>query len=105
MQEFRIQIPQAKLDDLLRRIENTRWPDELPDVGWERGVPLDYLMELAEYWRTGFDWRAAEARLNEFPQYLTEIDGTTIHFLHVRSPEKNPLAMLISHGWPGSFVE
>jgi epoxide hydrolase len=105
MQEFRIQIPQTKLDDLIRRIENTRWPDELPDVGWERGVPLDYLMELAEYWRTEFDWRAAEARLNEFPQYITEIDGTTIHFVHVRSPEKNALPVLISHGWPGSFVE
>jgi epoxide hydrolase len=71
MQPFRIDIPQAALDDLHRRLEDTRWPSELPGVGWRRGVPLGYLKELAEYWRTGYDWRAAERELNRFPQFTT----------------------------------
>src|SRR5947209_5760489 len=76
---FRIAIPQADLDDLRERLARTRWPDELPGVGWSRGVPLAYLKELAEYWRTGYDWRTYEARLNEFPQFTTTIDGTNVH--------------------------
>ena len=72
---FTIAIPQADLDDLRDRLARTRWPSELPGVGWSRGVPVDYLKELAEYWRTGYDWRAHEARLNAFPQFTTEIDG------------------------------
>jgi epoxide hydrolase len=105
MRPFRIEIPQAELDDLHRRLADTRWPDELPDVGWERGVPLSYLQELAEYWRTEFDWRAAEARLNTFPQFTTEIDGATVHYLHVRSPEPDAMPLVLTHGWPGSFAE
>jgi pimeloyl-ACP methyl ester carboxylesterase len=105
MRPFRIDIPQADLDDLRRRLADTRWPDELPGVGWDRGVPLGYLQELAEYWRTEYDWRAAEARLNSFPQFVTEIDGANVHFLHVRSPEPDALPLLITHGWPGSVVE
>ena len=105
MQPFRIDIPQADLDDLHRRIAATRWPDELPDVGWDRGVPVAYLKELAEYWRTSYDWRAAEARLNRYPQFSTEIDGADIHFLHVRSPEPDALPLLLTHGWPGSVAE
>ncbi|MEN3539939.1 epoxide hydrolase family protein [Microbispora sp. ZYX-F-249] len=105
MRPFRIDIPQADLDDLRRRLADTRWPDELPGVGWERGVPLAHLKELAEYWRTEFDWRAAEARLNRYPQFVTEIDGATVHFLHVRSPEPDALPLLITHGWPGSVAE
>jgi microsomal epoxide hydrolase len=105
MRQFKIEIPQGDIDDLHRRIAATRWPDELPSVGWERGVPLGYLRELADYWRGGFDWRAAEAALNLFPQYLTEIDGQTVHFLHVRSPEPDAQPLLITHGWPGSFTE
>jgi pimeloyl-ACP methyl ester carboxylesterase len=102
---FRIAIPRADLDALRERLARTRWPDELPGVGWSRGVPLGYLKELAEYWRTGYDWRTYEARLNEFPQGTTTIDGQTIHFLHVRSPEPNALPLLVTHGWPGSIVE
>src|SRR5262245_30337746 len=83
MKPFRIDIPQAQLDDLQRRLNHTRWPDELPAVGWSRGVPLTYLKELAEYWRTSYDWRAAEKRLNQFPQFTTLIDGANVHFLHV----------------------
>jgi len=102
---FRIDIPQSDLDDLKDRLARTRWAHDLPDVGWSRGVPTGYLRELAEYWRTGFDWRAQEARLNEFSQFTTEIDGQTIHFLHVRSPEADALPLILTHGWPGSVVE
>jgi pimeloyl-ACP methyl ester carboxylesterase len=105
MKPFRIEIPQADLDDLHSRLERTRWPDELPDVGWERGVPLDYLKDLAEYWRTSYDWRGAEAELNEYPQFLTEIDGANVHFLHIKSPEPDAVPLLLTHGWPGSVVE
>ncbi|MFD5437107.1 epoxide hydrolase family protein [Kitasatospora sp. NPDC127067] len=105
MRPFRIDIPQEALDDLDRRLAATRWPGELPGVGWQRGVPLGYLKELAEYWRTGFDWRKAEEQLNAFPQFLTEIDGVDIHFLHVRSPEPDATPLIITHGWPGSVVE
>jgi microsomal epoxide hydrolase len=87
MEPFRIDIPQADVDDLRRRLAATRWPAELPGVGWERGVPLPYLQELADYWATTFDWREAEARLNRLPQFRTEIDGASIHYVHVRSPE------------------
>ena len=102
---FRIEVPQADLDDLRERLGRTRWPDELPGAGWDDGVPLDYLRDLAEYWHTAYDWRAWEARLNEFPQYTTTIDGQNIHFLHVRSPEPDALPLIITHGWPGSIVE
>ncbi|TDC41859.1 epoxide hydrolase [Micromonospora sp. KC213] len=101
---FRIAIPQADLDDLAARLAATRWP-ELPDVGWQRGVPVPYLRELAGYWRTGYDWRKHEAALNDLSQYVTDIDGQRLHFLHVRSPEPDATPLLLLHGWPGSFVE
>ncbi|MFD0201045.1 MULTISPECIES: epoxide hydrolase family protein [Saccharothrix] len=105
MRPFVVDIPQEALDDLRDRLERTRWP-RLPDgAGWERGVPVDYLKELADYWRTGYDWRAAERKLNGFPQFTTEIDGANIHFLHVRSPEPDALPLLMTHGWPGSVAE
>jgi pimeloyl-ACP methyl ester carboxylesterase len=102
---FRIDVPQSELDDLRDRLARTRWPDELPGAGWSRGVPLDYLKELAEYWRTTFDWRKQEARLNELPQFMSEIDGAQVHFLHVRSSEPAALPLILTHGWPGSIVE
>jgi pimeloyl-ACP methyl ester carboxylesterase len=105
MQPFRVDIPQADLDDLHNRLDATRWPENLPEAGWDRGVPADYLKELAEYWRTTFDWRAAEARLNEFPQFTTQIDGANVYFMHIRSPEPGAMPMVITHGWPGSVVE
>ncbi|MEU5942488.1 epoxide hydrolase family protein [Micromonospora sp. NPDC047548] len=105
MTPFRIEIPQDRLDDLRHRLAHTRWPDELPGVGWEAGVPLDYLKDLADYWQTKYDWRAHEAQLNEFPQFTTVIDGQNVHFLHVRSPEPDALPLVITHGWPGSVVE
>jgi pimeloyl-ACP methyl ester carboxylesterase len=102
---FRIEIPEADLEDLKERLADTRWPTELEGVGWSRGVPVQYLQGLAAYWRDEFDWRAQEARLNAFPQFTTEIDGQTIHFVHVKSPEANATPLLLIHGWPGSFVE
>ena len=114
IEEFRISVPQADLDDLADRLARTRWPSALPGAawdrgapgaGWERGVPVGYLRELAEYWRDGFDWRAQEARLNSYPQYTTRIDGQKMHFLHVKSPEPDATPLLLLHGWPGSVVE
>ena len=95
---FRVEVPDEALDDLRDRLGRTRWPSELPGAGWSRGVPLGYLKELAEYWRDGYDWRAQEARLNQLPQFTTEIDGQPIHFLHVRSPEPDALPLVLTHG-------
>ena len=83
---FTIEIPQADLDDLQDRLARTRWPDELPDVGWDYGVPMRFVRSLADRWQRRYDWRAWESRLNGYPQFTTEIDGQDIHFLHVRSP-------------------
>ena len=102
---FRIEIPQSDLDDLRDRLARTRWPDELADGDWTRGVPVGYLRELATYWRDSYDWRGQEARLNEFPQFTTTIDGANVHFLHVRSPEPGALPLILTHGWPGSVAE
>jgi pimeloyl-ACP methyl ester carboxylesterase len=102
---FRIDIPQAELDDLNERLAHTRWPGEPAGIGWSRGVPEGYLQELAEYWRSGYDWRVQEAMLNQYPQFTTMIDGANIHFLHVRSPEPDALPLILTHGWPGSVVE
>ncbi|SFD71541.1 epoxide hydrolase family protein [Streptomyces aidingensis] len=102
---FRIDIPQAGLDDLAGRLARTRWPNEVADAGWDYGFPLARLRELAEYWRTGYDWRAQEARLNALPHFSTEIDGQRIHFLHVRCARPDALALILTHGWPGSFLE
>ena len=102
---FRIDIPQAEIDDLRARLGRTRWPDDLSGVGWELGVPLDYLKGLAEYWGGTYDWRGQEAALNQFAQFTTTIDGQNIHFLHVRSAEPQALPLLITHGWPGSIAE
>src|SRR4051812_4921916 len=102
---FRIEIPQAALDDLRGRLDRIRWPDELPGAGWDYGVPLNYVKQLAGRWRDGYDWRAWEARLNELPQFTTTLDGQTIHFIHVRSPQPNALPLIATHGWPGSVVE
>jgi len=105
MRPFRIDIPQSDVDDLQRRLGSTRWPGRQPGAGWERGVPLDYLKDLAEYWRTRYDWRATEARLNVHPQFVTEIDGVDVHFLHVRSAEPAAVPLILTHGWPGSVTE
>ncbi|GKQ41538.1 epoxide hydrolase family protein [Streptomyces sp. A012304] len=102
---FHLHIPQERLDDLHARLAATRWPDELPGVGWSRGVPVTYLKELAEYWRTGHDWRAQEAALTTHPHFTTTVDGQNLHFLHVRSPEPDATPLMLLHGWPGSFAD
>ncbi|MDG4859968.1 epoxide hydrolase [Streptomyces sp. T-3] len=102
---FRIDIPQADLDDLNNRLARTRWTDAGPGEPGEYGVDLALVQRLAEYWRTGYEWRAQEARINGYPQFTTEIDGQNIHFLHVRSPEPDAFPLILTHGWPGSFVE
>lgn len=105
VEPFRIDIPQADLDDLHVRLARTRWPDQLPGAGWDYGIELDYVRELAEYWHTGYDWRVHERRLNSFPQFKTVIDGQNVHFLHVRSAEAGAVPLIITHGWPGSIAE
>ena len=102
---FTIAIPDPDLEDLRYRLSHTRWPRPLPGVGWERGVPVKYLMQLAESWREQFDWREQERRLNAIPQFTTTIEGQPIHFLHVSSPEPGALPLILTHGWPSSPVE
>jgi len=103
---FRVDIPQADLDDLHDRLARTRWTDAGPDgATWEYGVPLAYVRRLTEYWRDGYDWRAWENTMNQHPQYTTEIDGQNIHFTHVRSAEPDAFPLILTHGWPGSVVE
>jgi pimeloyl-ACP methyl ester carboxylesterase len=102
---FRIDVPQADLDDLADRLSRTRWPDEVAEAGWDYGFPLARLRELAERWRGSYDWREHEARLNELPHFTTEIDGQNLHFVHVRSAAPDAPALILTHGWPGSFLE
>jgi epoxide hydrolase len=99
---FRIDIPQVDLDELSDRLGRTRWPDALPGAGWSYGVDRDYLVNLVDYWRAGYDWREHEARLNAVPQFTTEIDGQTVHFLHVRSPVAAATPLILTHGWPST---
>ncbi|MFH5227473.1 epoxide hydrolase family protein [Antrihabitans spumae] len=102
---YRIEIPQADLDDLAARLDATRWPEDPVGADWSYGIPVGYLRDLAGYWRHEYDWRAEEAKLNSVPQFLTEIDGFDVHFIHVRSPEPEALPLVLTHGWPGSIVE
>jgi len=102
---FHVDLPHADLDDLHRRILATRWPDKETVNDISEGVPLATIKALAEYWATSYDWGKAEARLNAFPNFMTNIDGLDIHFIHVRSKEKNALPMILTHGWPGSIFE
>jgi pimeloyl-ACP methyl ester carboxylesterase len=102
---FRIQVPDTALADLRRRILATQWPEKETVDDQSQGVPLATVQELARYWATDYDWRKVEARLNALPQFITNIDGLDIHFIHVRSKHKNPLPLIINHGWPGSIIE
>ncbi len=102
---FHIDVPQAALDDLRRRVAATRWPERETVADQSQGVQLVTMQELARYWATDYDWRKVEARLNSLPQFVTEIDGLDIHFIHVRSKHDNALPLIITHGWPGSVIE
>jgi hypothetical protein len=102
---FRIDITQADLDDLQARLTRTRFTDEIPGSGFDYGVSVEWVKRMVEYWRSGYDWRAWEARLNAYPQFTTEIEGQNIHFLHVRSAREDALPLILTHGWPGTIVE
>ena len=102
---YRVDIPQAALDDLAGRLRRTQWPDELPGATGSYGMTSARVRDLAGYWLDGFDWRAVEARLNSYPQFVTGIDGEDIHFLHVRSAREDATPLLLTHGWPGSVLE
>src|SRR5579863_8771552 len=102
---FKMQVPEQVLIDLRRRLAETKWPDQLPGTTWEYGVDIKKVRELAEYWQNGYDWRAQEAKINRFDQFITEIDGQQIHFIHQRSPRPDAIPLMLIHGWPGSIVE
>ena len=105
IRSFQVQIPEAALADLRRRIAETRWPDRETVNDQSQGIQLAKLKPLVEYWGTGYDWRKAEAKLNALPQFMTRIDGLDIHFIHVRSRHPNALPLIMTHGWPGSVFE
>lgn len=105
VEPFAIDVPDSVLDDLQARLERTRWPDELPGTGWDYGSNLDYIKELVEYWRTKFDWRAQEKLINSFSHFKTEVDGLGIHFIHEKGKGPNPMPLIVTHGWPGTFFE
>jgi pimeloyl-ACP methyl ester carboxylesterase len=102
---FTIETPEAELEELRRRIAATRWPEKETVEDQSQGVPLATMQKLARYWMTEYDWRKCEAKLNSYPQFITNIDGLDIHFIHVRSKEKNALPVIVTHGWPGSIIE
>ena len=105
IRSFKVDVPEAELTDLRRRISATRWPEQETVADDSQGVPLAMMQELARYWATDYDWRKSEAKLNALPQFITEIDGLDIHFIHVRSKHENALPMIVTHGWPGSVIE
>ena len=102
---FRVNVPDADLAELRRRVLATRWPDKETVDDQSQGIQLARLQELVRYWGTGYDWRKVEAKLNSLPQFMTNIDGVDIHFIHVRSRHPNALPVIITHGWPGSIIE
>ena len=102
---FQVNVPEAELTDLRRRINSTRWPDRETVADESQGLPLATIQELARYWGTDYDWRKIEAKLNALPQFITQIDGLDIHFIHVRSKHENALPLIVTHGWPGSVIE
>ena len=102
---FTIEVPDATLDDLHVRLRNTRWPEAEVVDDWSQGTPLEYVQELCDFWLNTYDWRARESSLNRFDQFVTEIDGLDLHFVHHRSPHIDATPLILSHGWPGSIVE
>ena len=105
LKPFRVDIPDEALDDLRRRIAATQWPGKETVADDSQGVRLAMMQKLARHWATDYDWRACEAKLNALPQFVTEIDGLDIHFIHVRSPHEDALPLVVNHGWPGSIIE
>jgi hypothetical protein len=102
---FHVNVPETELTELRRRINATKWPERETVADASQGVQLATIQALARYWGTDYDWRKVEARLNALPNFITEIDGLDIHFIHVRSKHENALPLIVTHGWPGSVVE
>jgi pimeloyl-ACP methyl ester carboxylesterase len=102
---FTVDVPESKLQDLKARLDITRWPDEIAGSEWDYGTNMAYLKELVEYWRTSFDWRAQEALLNNFSHFKAQVDGLGIHFIHEKGKGPNPIPLIVTHGWPGTFFE
>jgi pimeloyl-ACP methyl ester carboxylesterase len=103
-EKFAIDVPQEQLTDLIDRLNHTRWPDEMPDSGWDYGTNLSYLKQLIDYWKNDYDWRKQEARLNTFAQFKANIHGVDIHYIHERGKGSRPLPIILTHGWPDSFL-
>src|ERR1700742_2296946 len=105
LRDLQVGFPEADLDDLRRRIRATRWPERETVNDDSQGVPLALMQDVADYWANDYDWRRCEARLNALPNFITEIDGLDIHFIHVRSDHEDALPLIVTHGWPGSIIE
>jgi len=105
VQPFKIEVPEETLADLKERLGQTRWPDELPGTGWDYGTNMAYLKELVDYWQNSFDWRAQEEAINRFSHFKADVDGLGIHFIHQKGVGPDPMPLVLTHGWPGSFFE
>ena len=105
VQPFKVQVPDATLKDLQERLAQTRWSDEIPGSDWDYGTNLSYIRELVGYWQNGFNWRAQEEAINKFSHFRADVDGLGIHFIHERGKGPNPMPLIMTHGWPGSFFE
>mgnify|MGYP000433368171 FL=1 len=105
VQPFKIEVPEETLADLKERLAQTRWPDELPGTGWDYGTNMAYLKELVDYWQNSFDWRAQEEAINRFSHFKADVDGLGIHFIHQKGVGPDPMPLVLTHGWPGSFFE
>src|SRR5258708_19631219 len=102
---FKIQVSDADLEDLKKRLRASRWPDLQTVPDWSQGIPLEYVQKICEYWARDYDWRRIEARLNALPQFHTDLEGVGIYFLHIRSPQSDAAPLILTHGWPGSVLE
>lgn len=102
---FSVDVPQQVLNDLRLRLDLTRWPDEITGSVWNYGADLSYMKELTKYWQDRFDWRKVETEINSYPNFMADIDGHQIHFMHIKGKGKRSVPLIITHGWPGSFLE
>lgn len=105
IKKFTANISDDNISELKEKIKNTRWPDEMHDSSWNYGSNLSYMKDLADYWLNTFSWKKVEEKINSFPNYTFDVDGNTIHFLHIKSKHENAIPLIITHGWPGSFLE
>ena len=105
IKDFSLDVPENELEDLKKRLELTRWPEKETPDDWTQGIPLSYMKEIQEYWLNEYDWKKHEKKINEFPQFLANINDLDIHFIHYPSPHKDAKPLIITHGWPGSIVE